>query len=40
VVLEPMLEQAGFDIVSAEFDRGLYGAYTCIRRSAVPAADK
>jgi SAM-dependent methyltransferase len=30
-LLEPMLATAGFEIVTAEFDRGLYGAYTCIR---------
>ena len=30
-LLEPMLAAAGFEIVSAEFDRRLYGAYTCIR---------
>jgi hypothetical protein len=29
--LEPMLAAAGFEIVSTDFDRGLYGAYTCIR---------
>jgi SAM-dependent methyltransferase len=32
-LLEPMLAAAGFEIVSAEFDRRLYGAYTCIRSS-------
>lgn len=31
-LLEPMLEAAGFEIVSVEFDRSLYGAYTCIKR--------
>jgi ubiquinone/menaquinone biosynthesis C-methylase UbiE len=31
-LLEPMLVAAGFDIVTAEFDRSLYGAYTCLRR--------
>jgi SAM-dependent methyltransferase len=30
-LLEPMLAAAGFEIVTAEFDRRLYGAYTCIR---------
>jgi ubiquinone/menaquinone biosynthesis C-methylase UbiE len=30
-LLEPMLAAAGFDIVSAQFDRQLYGTYTCIR---------
>ncbi len=32
-LLEPMLAAAGFEIVTAEFDRRLYGAYTCIRAS-------
>jgi len=31
-LLEKMLDEAGFDIVRAEFQRGLYGAYTCLRR--------
>jgi len=30
-LLEPMLAAAGFEIVTAQFDRRLYGAYTCIR---------
>jgi ubiquinone/menaquinone biosynthesis C-methylase UbiE len=32
-LLEPMLAAAGFEIVSADFDRRLYGAYTCVRSS-------
>jgi ubiquinone/menaquinone biosynthesis C-methylase UbiE len=31
-LLEPMLDAAGFDIVTAEFHRSVYGAYTCLRR--------
>jgi len=31
-LLEPMLDAAGFDIVTSEFDRSVYGAYTCLRR--------
>jgi ubiquinone/menaquinone biosynthesis C-methylase UbiE len=31
-LFEPMLEIAGFRIVSAEFRGRLYGAYTCLRR--------
>lgn len=31
-LLEPMLTAAGFEIVDAEFDRSVYGRYTCIRR--------
>ena len=31
-LLEQMLDATGFDIVKAEFQRGLYGAYTCVRR--------
>lgn len=31
-LLEGMLDATGFDIVRAEFERGLYGAYTCVRR--------
>ena len=31
-LLEPMLDVAGFEIVTSEFDRSLYGAYTCVRR--------
>jgi SAM-dependent methyltransferase len=30
-LLEPMLAAAGFEIVSADFDRHLYGAYTCLK---------
>jgi len=30
-LLEPMLAAAGFEIATAEFRRGVYGAYTCIR---------
>jgi SAM-dependent methyltransferase len=30
-LLEPMLAAAGFDIVSATFERRLYGAYTCLK---------
>jgi SAM-dependent methyltransferase len=30
-LLEPMLEQAGLEIVAVGFDRGLYGAYTCVK---------
>ncbi|PZF83090.1 class I SAM-dependent methyltransferase [Jiangella anatolica] len=33
-LLEPMLDHAGFDVVTAEYDdAGLFGAYTCVRRS-------
>lgn len=31
-LFEPMLAAAGFDIVSAEYRLGVYGAYTCLRR--------
>jgi ubiquinone/menaquinone biosynthesis C-methylase UbiE len=31
-LLEPMLDAAGFEIVSVEFERRLYGAYTCVKR--------
>jgi ubiquinone/menaquinone biosynthesis C-methylase UbiE len=31
-LLEPMLDAAGFDIVEADFDRSVYGRYTCIKR--------
>jgi ubiquinone/menaquinone biosynthesis C-methylase UbiE len=31
-LLEKMLDATGFDIVSAAYERGLYGAYTCVRR--------
>jgi ubiquinone/menaquinone biosynthesis C-methylase UbiE len=30
-LLEPMLAATGFEIVSADFDGRLYGAYTCVR---------
>ena len=30
-LFEPMLTSAGFDIVTASFDRQVYGAYTCIK---------
>jgi SAM-dependent methyltransferase len=32
-LLEPILEAAGFEIVSAEFRGRLYGAYTCVKSS-------
>ena len=32
-LLEPMLAVTGFEIVTAEFDGRLYGAYTCVRSS-------
>jgi ubiquinone/menaquinone biosynthesis C-methylase UbiE len=31
-LLEPMLAEAGFQIVAVDFDRRLYGAYTCLKR--------
>jgi ubiquinone/menaquinone biosynthesis C-methylase UbiE len=31
-LLEPMLAVAGFEIVTAEFDGSVYGAYTCRKR--------
>jgi ubiquinone/menaquinone biosynthesis C-methylase UbiE len=31
-LLEPMLAVAGFEIVTADFDGSVYGAYTCRRR--------
>ena len=31
-LLEPMLTATGFDILTADFHRRLYGAYTCFRR--------
>ncbi|MGH3237636.1 MAG: class I SAM-dependent methyltransferase [Streptosporangiaceae bacterium] len=31
-LLEPMLAAAGFEIVAAEFERDLYGAFTCVRK--------
>jgi SAM-dependent methyltransferase len=30
-LLEPMLAVAGFEIVSARYERRLYGAYTCVK---------
>ena len=32
-LLEPMLAATGFQIVTAEFERRLYGAYTCLKSS-------
>jgi ubiquinone/menaquinone biosynthesis C-methylase UbiE len=32
-LLEPMLAAAGFEIVTADFDGRLYGAYTCVKSS-------
>jgi SAM-dependent methyltransferase len=32
-LLEPILAATGFEIVTAHFDRRLYGAYTCIKSS-------
>ena len=34
-LLEPMLAATGFQIVSAEFDGRLYGAYTCVKREPI-----
>jgi ubiquinone/menaquinone biosynthesis C-methylase UbiE len=31
-LLEPMLDAAGFDVVSAEYGRRVYATYTCLRR--------
>ena len=31
-LLEPMLAAAGFEVVTVDFDRRLYGAYTCVKR--------
>lgn len=31
-LLEPMLDAAGFDIVDRDVGRGVYAAYTCLRR--------
>ncbi len=31
-LLEPMLAAAGFDVLSVEYRRSVYGAYTCIKR--------
>jgi hypothetical protein len=30
-LLEPMLAAAGFRVVTVEFERRLYGAYTCVK---------
>ena len=30
-LIEPMLAAAGFTIVTADFDRSVYGAYTCLK---------
>jgi SAM-dependent methyltransferase len=35
-LLEPMLAAAGFEIVTVDFDRKLYAAYTCIRSRSLP----
>ena len=35
-LLEPMLAATGFEIVTVQFDRRLYGAYTCVRSSDPP----
>ena len=35
-LLEPMLAAAGFEIVTAEYEEKLYGAYTCIK---IPTAN-
>lgn len=32
-LFEPMLAAAGFEIVSVDYERRLYGAYTCVRTS-------
>ncbi|MBX6355730.1 MAG: class I SAM-dependent methyltransferase [Micromonosporaceae bacterium] len=31
-LFEPMLEVAGFEVVTAEFRSSVYGAYTCVKR--------
>jgi len=31
-LLEPMLDAAGFDIATVDYERSLYGAYTCVKR--------
>jgi SAM-dependent methyltransferase len=36
-LLEPMLGRAGFEVLDARFRGSVYGAYTCVRRSATPA---
>jgi SAM-dependent methyltransferase len=30
-LLEPMLAAAGFTVLTADFDRSIYGAYTCVK---------
>jgi SAM-dependent methyltransferase len=35
-LLEPMLDRAGFDIADRSVRRGVYAAYTCIRRGDLP----
>ena len=37
-LLEPMLAQAGFEIVTAEFEGRLYGAYTGIKSGGWPGS--
>jgi len=32
-LLEPLLAAAGFEIIEVSFERRLYGAYTCVKRS-------
>jgi SAM-dependent methyltransferase len=31
-LFEPMLDAAGFDVVAVDYERRLYGAYTCVKR--------
>ena len=31
-LFEPMLDAAGFDILAVDYERRLYGAYTCVKR--------
>jgi ubiquinone/menaquinone biosynthesis C-methylase UbiE len=31
-LLEPMLTAAGFEILTADYDRSVYGVYTCVKR--------
>jgi hypothetical protein len=31
-LFEPMLEAAGFRVVTAEFNQSVYGAYTCLKQ--------
>jgi ubiquinone/menaquinone biosynthesis C-methylase UbiE len=35
-LLEPMIDQAGFEIVDRSVHRGVYAAYTCIRHPSAP----